>query len=323
MERKTFKDYLRFSRKERLGLFTVVIIVVLIFAYPLLFNSKADEPLVIIKSADRENADQKENNDHEQHDEYNNDQFHSYSNSTYETRPSFRETPRGKLFYFDPNTASVEEWQKLGLRDRTIRTIKNYLSKGGSFRHREDLMKIYGLHEDEYARLEPYIRITSKQITGTYSNQYAAGPYPRPVFTSSFNRPRDLTIDDINTADAEAFIALPGIGNSYANRIINFRDKLGGFYSVDQVSETYGLPDSTFQLIRPMLKLNSSVRKIRINTATKDELKTHPYIRWNLANAIVEYRNQHGPYKSIEELKRIVLIDDATFSRVAPYLSLD
>jgi len=115
---------------------------------------------------------------------------------------------------------------------------------------------------------------------------------------------------------------LPGIGSKLAARIVNFRDKLGGFYSVDQVGETYGLADSTFQKIKGSLQLSGSVKKFNINTATKDELKIHPYIKWNLANAIVEYRNQHGAFKSLDELKNIVLIDEVTFEKIVHYLSL-
>ena len=102
---------------------------------------------------------------------------------------------------------------------------------------------------------------------------------------------------DINTADTSAFISLPGIGSKLAARIVNFRDKLGGFYSIDQVGETFGLPDSTFQKIKQYLKLeNTSIKKININTATVDELKAHPYIKYSVANPIIAYRNEHGPF---------------------------
>ena len=128
---------------------------------------------------------------------------------------------------------------------------------------------------------------------------------------------------DINSADTSAYIALPGIGSKLAARIINFREKLGGFHSVEQIKETYGLPDSTFQTIKSYLQLNTpAVKQFNLNTATKDDLKAHPYIRWQLANAIVEYRNQHGPFKSLEDIKKILIIDDATYSKIVPYLSL-
>ncbi|HMK26573.1 MAG TPA: helix-hairpin-helix domain-containing protein, partial [Chitinophagaceae bacterium] len=128
---------------------------------------------------------------------------------------------------------------------------------------------------------------------------------------------------DINSADTTALIALPGIGSKLAARIINFRDKLGGFYSVTQVGETFGLPDSTFQKIKQYLKLeNTSTRKININTATVDELKAHPYIRWSLANPIVAYRNEHGPFSKVEDIKKVMAVTDEIYNKIAPYLAV-
>jgi competence ComEA-like helix-hairpin-helix protein len=154
---------------------------------------------------------------------------------------------------------------------------------------------------------------TKSAPTNSSSNKF----YAKPVYKTETS-----VINDINSADVNAFIALPGIGEKLAGRIINFRDKLGGFYAVEQVKETYGLPDSTFQMIRQYLKLNTGVKKININTASKEDLKSHPYIRWNLANAIVEYRNQHGAFKTLEELKNIVVIDETTYKKTSPYLIL-
>jgi len=117
---------------------------------------------------------------------------------------------------------------------------------------------------------------------------------------------------------------LPGIGNKLANRIVTFREKLGGFYKIDQVGETFALPDSTFQKIKPRLILtNNSVKQININTATIDELKTHPYIRYQIGNAIIQYRTQHGSFSSIEDIKKIVLVTDEIFNKAAPYLKVN
>lgn len=73
----------------------------------------------------------------------------------------------------------------------------------------------------------------------------------------------------INDADTSAFIALPGIGSKLSARIVAFRDKLGGFYSVEQIGETWGLADSTFQKIKGRLQVSGEVRKINVNTAIK------------------------------------------------------
>ncbi len=116
---------------------------------------------------------------------------------------------------------------------------------------------------------------------------------------------------------------MPGIGSKLAQRIINFRDKLGGFYAVQQVTETFGLPDSTFQKIKTRLAINGkAVKQININTASLDELKVHPYIRYNIANSIVQYRSQHGNFTSVAVIKNIMLISDDLFNKLEPYLSV-
>lgn len=139
-----------------------------------------------------------------------------------------------------------------------------------------------------------------------------------------FERKRsELKPFDINTADTSAFIALPGIGNKLANRIISFREKLGGFYKIEQVAETYGLQDSVFQKIKSkLLATNPVLKQLDINTAGPDELKQHPYIRYILANAIVQYRTQHGNFNSVSDIKRIQIVTDEIFDKLAPYLTV-
>jgi len=304
MRKTEIRQYLRFNLKEGILLSALMLLIAFLFSFPYFFKEKDNTAPVIIS------GDKSEPEITHKKEQVSEDKRSFFSNDL--------PAKTGKLFYFDPNTASFEEWQTLGLRDRTIKTIKNYLAKGGSFRKKEDLQKIYGLHPDQYERLARYIKIESKQSSQNYSQQSPAYNY---TASKPWNK-ENLAIKDINTADAAAFIALPGIGEKLANRIMNFREKLGGFYSVEQVKETYALPDSTFQLIKPLLHVSQDVRKLNINTATKDDLKVHPYIRWNIANAIVEYRNQHGVFKSLDELKNIMLIDEDTFHKLLPYLSL-
>ncbi|MFN2440117.1 MAG: ComEA family DNA-binding protein, partial [Chitinophagaceae bacterium] len=244
------------------------------------------------------------------------EQHSADNNPTYQYEASESNSfTRGKLFEFDPNILPASGWKNLGLNDRTIKTIINYRTKGGKFYKPEDLKKIWGMPEGFYDHVEDYIRITSVERKNDFRTDY-----PKTVYEK---KERSISVVNVNSDDTTAFIALPGIGSKLAYRITNFRDKLGGFYSVEQVKETYGLADSTFQKIKPYLNVNAdAVKKININTATKDELKVHPYIKWNLANAIVEYRTQHGNYKNLQELKNIVLIDETTYNKIAPYLVL-
>ena len=128
---------------------------------------------------------------------------------------------------------------------------------------------------------------------------------------------------DINKADTTVFMALPGIGPKLAARIVKFREQLHGFYCIDQVAETYGLADSVFQKIRKWLVVkDTSIQKININKASLEELK-FPYTSYNLANAIFQYRQQHGDYKSLHDLKKILLVNDSIFNRLSYYLTIE
>jgi competence ComEA-like helix-hairpin-helix protein len=133
---------------------------------------------------------------------------------------------------------------------------------------------------------------------------------------------KKLSPININEADTSAFISLPGIGSRLADRIIRFREKLGGFYSIDQIAEVYGLADSVFQKIKPLLQLGPfTINKIDINTATLEELKAHPYIKYAIANSIVQYRCQHGTFSTMEDLKKIVLITAEVYRKISAYLT--
>ena len=128
----------------------------------------------------------------------------------------------------------------------------------------------------------------------------------------------------MNQADTSAWVVLPGIGARLSSRIVAYREKLGGFYSIDQVGETFALPDSTFRKIKPQLTFsNTSIKQININTATADEMKVHPYIRYVIANAIIQYRVQHGNFSTVAELKNIMVITEEQFNKMVPYLMVN
>ncbi len=306
--RKLLSDYFTFSRKDRIGVLALMGLTIFIILIPY-FYTRPSQPTALNADATILSGIKVEPENNYKRGTL--QENHPAWNSSIEESQKYVYNENATLFSFDPNTLDSKGWKNLGLSARTVQTIINYRSKGGKFYKREDVKKIWGLPEGFYERVEPYI-----EIPDTY----------RPAFQNdpliSQNLNSKITID-INRADTTAFIALPGIGSKLANRIVNFRDKLGGFHSIDQIRETYGLPDSTFQKIKEYLQISESpLQKINLNTATKDEFKLHPYIRWHLANAIVEYRTQHGNFITTEDLKKINLIDEATFKKIAPYLSL-
>ncbi|MBI5372167.1 MAG: helix-hairpin-helix domain-containing protein [Sphingobacteriales bacterium] len=307
-------DYFTLSRKERIGVFLILLLVALAFCLPSFLpgrrassrTSTADTAwIAAMKRLEKKQADPGRAYPEENSRQYPYDRAENYR----------QKRPEGRLFEFNPNTISPDGWQELGLREKTIKTILNFLSKGGRFRKPEDLQRIYGLFPDEYERLRPYIRIAEERPAATASRANDRMFTERPAPATG-----PATVE-INSADTASFIALPGIGSKLAQRIIHFRGKLGGFYSINQVAETFGLSDSVFRRIQPYLRLEvMTLRKININTATAEELKVHPYLKWNLINALLAYRKEHGPFRRKEELKQVMAVTDEIYEQIAPYL---
>ncbi len=314
------KDYFTFSKKERNGLLILIIGGVIIYlvshywpvsdtaAKPNEFQQELASLKITVDSSTRTTG-------FKNYTRYNDEENNDYDRSNkYENWNK----KKGELFTFDPNTIDSDGWQRLGIRDKTISIIQNFLAKGYRFKKPEDLSKIYGLRPEDANRLIPYI-----QIAGNATESNTAGSNTNNNASTFSGKPTNYktTIIEINTADTTAFIALPGIGSKLANRIILYRDKLGGFSNINQIGETFGLQDSTFQKIKPRLQCNGQViRQININTGDADQLKNHPYIRWNIANAVVSYRGQHGNFKTIEDLKKVNLISEDVIQKLKPYI---
>jgi len=319
------KDYLAFSRKERIGILTVVsAILFTLFLPDILSKTASSRPIKLDTSwmaAVKRSEIKVQDSSGDRYQKNDNESAYAYQFDKRKSSYNENNIIKTELFYFDPNTITGSDWKMLGLRDKTIKTIENYRNKGGRFYKPEDLQRIYGLRGDEYERLKPYIKIES---TTSKVNDDFVSSKPKNELQPSKTYASRYSVVDVNNADTTAFISLPGIGSKLAARIITFREKLGGFYSVEQIGETYGLPDSTFQKIKQWLKLdNPSVKKININTATIDEMKAHPYIKYTLANPIVTYRNEHGSFSKVEDIKKVMVVTDEIYKKVVPYLKVE
>jgi competence protein ComEA len=314
MWKQFVKEYLSFTRKERLGIISVVLLIlfftILPFFYPYFIKKEMADGTAFEKEMARLRIDSSGKKNYTK--SFDNEYYNDYSpNVKYVSK-------KIETFTFDPNTATTTDWIRLGVREKTASTIQKYISKGGRFYKPEDIKKIWGLSKPDVQRLLPYVSI--KNVAREYPR------FEKKEFAknSTSYAPRVIQKIDVNLADTAAFIALPGIGSKLSKRIISFRDKLGGFYSVEQVAETYLLPDSTFQKIKSYLFVsNSSIKRININTASVDEMKAHPYIKYNMANAIFQYRQQHGNYVNVEQIKKIMIITDEMYQKAAPYFSVE
>lgn len=226
--------------------------------------------------------------------------------------------PAGQLFVFNPNITTEDDFVKLGLTKKQAAGILNYRNKGGKFRKKEDFAKMYTINKQEYERLEPFIVIPEEKQPDNFYAEKKMYPEKKefPV--------KQTVIVEINTADSLELIKVKGIKGYTAMKIIELRTKLGGFYSKEQLREVYNIDSVRYAEIEPFLTVDPfEVKKLNINTATLDELKAHPYIRYNIANSIISIRQQHGHFKSIDGIKKSHLVTEDIFRKIAPYLTVE
>ncbi|MDI9860043.1 helix-hairpin-helix domain-containing protein [Flectobacillus roseus] len=216
-----------------------------------------------------------------------------------------------RLHSFDPNVASVEEFEELGMPQWLAKRIDRFKSKGGKFFKKEDLLKIYDFPEPLYQKLIPYITISAPQ-----NDKFA-----KRSFILQEKTPKTPAKFDLNTVDTTRLIQLKGIGSKLAARIVKYRDILGNFVSTSQIREVYGLDSLVVEeILRYGYINNPQVRKINVNESSFEQMK-HPYLKPYIAKAIVNFRNQHGKFQSIQDLKAIKLLTPDIIQKLEPYLA--
>ena len=227
------------------------------------------------------------------------------------------ETVRRKLSAFDPNTADSTLLLSLGLQPWQVRSIYRYRAKGGIYRQPSDFARLYGLTVKQYKELLPYIHISDeyKPAAEVYGRTDAVRSgrdtlrYPVKLQPGQY-----VTLDDADTASLRK---VPGIGRYYASRIVRYRNDLGGYVSVAQLSEIEGIPEAALSYFRVT---GGTVRKLNLNRLTLNELKHHPYINFYQARRIIDYRRLKGPLHSIDDLRLLKDFSQRDIERLRPYV---
>lgn len=211
-----------------------------------------------------------------------------------------------KLHPFDPNQVSYQELLTLGLSEKTARIFIKFRSKGFVFRKKEDLQKVYGISKELYLKLEPYQINTNNAEKKTEPN-------------STANKITNTAKIELNTADSLSLLEINGIGPAFAKRILKYRNLLGGYSSVEQLKEVYGLNDEVYSKIKEQFSVNPSlISKINLN---KDDFKTinkHPYISYEITKAIF---NQRRSIPITPEVLKEILNDPSNFSKLEIYIN--
>lgn len=222
-----------------------------------------------------------------------------------------------ELFAFDPNTADSTQLLRLGFQPWQVRAIYRYRAAGGIYRKPEDLARMYGLTVKEYRRLEPYIRISDDYLpAATLIKEATPEPVERDTVRYPIKMKATETIE-LNTADTTALKRVPGIGSGYANRIVAYREHLGGFYSVEQLFDIDGMPEESLSYFTVD---STNLRKININKLTINQMRRHPYINFHQAKAIYDYRRLQGDIKSLQQLRLHRDFTPEAIQRLEPYV---
>ena len=221
-----------------------------------------------------------------------------------------------KLVEFDPNSISLEDLKKLGFNDAIANRIEKYRQKGGYFRNGEDLKKIYGYGIDTslIESILPYIEISERKFKKRDDKK---------IKSSLRERSPAVSIKlDLNLEDSIQLQMLEGVGPILARRAYKFRQALGGFYDITQLTEVYNMPKISKEEIAKYFYLEGDqTLKLNINTDSITHLSKHPYINWNLAKSIINYRKVHGNYDTVEQITSIKIISDSLYQKIAPYLT--
>lgn len=295
--KESIKSYFTFSKKELNGIILLIALILISLSFPAIYRYYSVKPIYEMEVLDTEII-----------------KFQEEIKRINVNQIGKRAT-KAEYFIFDPNGLDEKSWRKLGLSDRQIKVIYKFETKGGRFYNKEDFKKMYSIGAEQYLKLEPYIRIVKASPQEKENRKVSLfNPDPEKKNTKK-------VLIEINSADSAMLTEIRGIGPAFASRIIRYRNRLGGFYKIEQLKEVYGIDSVKYQQIEDQISLNSDqIIQININSATFELLKKHPYLSYKQMNAVLQYRRQHGPFKTIDELKKVALLNEEIIRKIEPYI---
>jgi len=218
------------------------------------------------------------------------------------------ESPVTILFPFDPNSIDDDSWKKLGFSDFKILNIKNYQKAGGKFRIKEDLKKLYTVTNEDYDRVKDFILLPDSLTVQALNDN-------KLVFSDKSN-----VVVEINSADTAQLSQLKGIGAAISQRIVKYRDKLGGFFRKEQLLEVFGIDTTRFKGFENQILVDVSlIRKMELNKTDFKEMTKHPYLEYHIVKSIFTYKDNKGSFSSVDDLQKVDLVYDQLYQKIRWY----
>lgn len=206
-----------------------------------------------------------------------------------------------ELFFFNPNEIGIDEWVNLGFSQKQSNAIINYREKFGPFIVKEDLKKVFVISEEKYLELEPFI-LLEKKTQNVVDNS------------------KKISLNLATPAELES---LPGIGVKYAERIVKFRNSLGGFYSFDQLHEVYNMTKEIYMVLEENCEIDlNSIKKINLNTVSKTDMDKHPYIKFEMSAMILKER-QKSKLIDLDFLIQNNIATSEEIEKLKPYITFE
>ena len=230
-------------------------------------------------------------------------------------------SPSVHLTPSDPNTADAMQLLSLGLTEWQVKSLLKYRAKGGVFRQPADFARLYGLTQKQFKQLQPYIRISDdyRPAAELFAHQEKTTACQRDTVKFPIKLKEGAHVL-LNTADTSVLKKIPGIGSYFARQIVAYRNRLGGYSSVSQLTEIDDFPSETLSFFQLSADDANRIRKLNLNKLTLNELKRHPYISFYQARAIVDYRRLHGALHSLDDLKLLNDFSEDKIRQLQPYV---
>ncbi len=289
----TFKSHFTFSKKQRNGIFLLILIIILLQCVYFFVDFSLEEPKV------------------------NQNELEIFQNEIDSLRLVEIENRKPKIYPFNPNFITDYKGYSLGMTNKEIDRLLQFRAKDKWVNSVKEFQNVTKISDSLLAIISPYFKFP----------EWVTNPKPRTNYSYQYNNePKTFAQkQDLNAASASQLQKINGIGEAYSKRIVAYRDKLGGFIADVQLQEVYGLSPEVIERIKEQftVKTPKQVEKIILNTATIEELVTIQYIDYEVAHHIIEQRTLREGYKTLDELLKVKSFPVNKIEIIKLYLKLN